>query len=122
MGAMAVLLSVTVAGWAADKACLLEGKLVVGSQVLEIKDCMANAGVDAARFADTCKAIADIGAGMGAPPKLTYLPACPAAPQAVCEGMMGQPVHAYYYKRGAADLEDTKSGCMAQGGKWRPGK
>lgn len=122
MGVATAMLSAAAAGWAADKACLLEGKLKMGGQVLEIKDCMFNAGVDGARFVETCKGIADIGAGMGAPPKVTYLAACPAAPQAVCEGMMGQPVHSYYYKRSASDLEDSKSSCLAQGGKWRPGK
>jgi hypothetical protein len=122
MGVVWFLGAMGVNAVAADKACLLEGKLTVGGQVLEIKDCMFNAGVDGARFVETCKGIAEIGAGMGAPPKVTYLAACPTAPQAVCEGMMGQPVHSYYYKRSASDLEDSKSSCLNQGGKWRTPK
>jgi len=104
---------------AADKACLLEGKLQIGNQVTKIKDCMYNNGVNKKRFLTTCKAIAEIGAGMGAPPKISYLDACPPNPQGVCDGMFGQPVLSYYYKRSAADLADAKSSCLAQGGKWR---
>lgn len=108
-------------GFAADKACLLEGSMKIGKQVIEIKDCMQNSGVKKEQFLQTCKGIADMGAGFGAPPKVTYLDACPAGPQGVCEGLFGQPVHSYYYKRAAKDLADTKESCVQQGGKWRNG-
>lgn len=107
--------------FAADKACLLEGQLKIGKQVTEIKDCMQNNGAPKEQFLSTCKGIADIGAGMGAPPKVTYLDACPAAAQGVCEGVFGQPVSSFYYKRDAGSLADAKSSCQAQGGKWRNG-
>jgi hypothetical protein len=58
---------------------------------------------------------------MGAPPKVTYLDACPATPQGICEGTFGQAIHNYYYKRSAADLADAKAGCLKTGGKWRNG-
>ncbi|TFW05685.1 hypothetical protein E4K72_11035 [Oxalobacteraceae bacterium OM1] len=104
---------------AADKACLLEGSLKIGKQVTEIKDCMQNGGVKTEQFLETCKGIAKMGAAMGAPPKITYLDACPASPQGVCDGMFGQPVQSYYYKRDPKDLADTKASCLAQGGKWK---
>ncbi|MDD2924937.1 hypothetical protein [Rhodoferax sp.] len=119
LGVIVVLLAAAGVQAAADKACLLEGSLKIGNQVVNIKDCMVNKGVDKTRFQDTCKGIADIGAGLGAPPKVSYLDACPPSPQGVCEGLFGQPVDAYYYKRSASDLADAKSGCLGQGGKWR---
>lgn len=106
---------------AADKACLLEGSLKIGTQVTEIKDCMYNNGIETEQFLSNCKGIAEIGAGIGAPPKVTYLDACPPSPQGICEGMFGQPIHSYYYKRSTKDLEDTKASCLAQNGKWRDG-
>lgn len=122
VGGALVLAAAAAGAAAADKACLLEGRLKIGTQVVEIKDCMYNGGVDQNRFIDTCKGIAEIGAGMGAPPKISYLDACPAAPQGVCESLFGQPVHGYYYKRSASDLADAKSGCLNQGGKWKTPK
>lgn len=116
-----MLLLVTEGATAADKACLLEGSLKIGKQVTEIKDCMYNNGIQKEQFLQSCNGIAEIGAGLGAPPKVTYLDTCPANPQAVCEGMFGQPVNSHYYKRSAQDLADAKSSCLAQGGKWRAG-
>lgn len=104
---------------AADKACLLEGSLKIGTQVTELKDCMYNNGIEKEQFLANCKGIAELGSGMGAPPTVTYLDACPPNPQGVCEGMFGQPVHSYYYKRSDNDLADAKSSCLAQNGKWR---
>ncbi|MGE5486168.1 MAG: hypothetical protein ACM3PQ_00030 [Methanosarcina sp.] len=104
---------------AANKACLMEGSIKFGGKTTEIKDCMQNGGVPQERFLETCKSIAQMGAALGAPPKVTYLDACPANQQAVCDGMAGQPVASYYYKRDAKDLADAKSSCVAQGGKWR---
>lgn len=104
---------------AENKACLLEGSFKFAGKTTEIKDCLQNNGVDQKQFVEQCKGIAEIGAGMGAPPKVSYLGACPSHPQAVCEGMFGQPLASYYYKRGPQDLADAKSSCVAQGGKWR---
>lgn len=104
---------------AANKACLMEGSIKFAGKTTEIKDCMQNGGVQEKQFLESCKSIAQMGAALGAPPKLTYLDACPANQQAVCEGMAGQPVASYYYKRNAQDLADAKSSCVAQGGKWR---
>ncbi|WP_334187667.1 hypothetical protein [Noviherbaspirillum sp.] len=115
------LASVTAMAVAADNACLLEGSLKIGKQVTQIKDCMQNNGVKKEQFLQTCKGIAEMGAGMGAPPKVTYLDACPASPQGVCEGVFGQPIHSYYYMRSVSDLADSKASCQKTGGKWRNG-
>lgn len=113
------LIAAGVHAHAADKACLMEGSIKFAGKTTEIKDCMQNGGTPKDQFLDTCKNIANIGAGLGAPPKVTYLDACPASPQGVCEGIFGQPVASYYYKRSPQDLADAKSSCIAQGGKWR---
>ncbi|HJW54684.1 MAG TPA: hypothetical protein VJ577_05360 [Burkholderiaceae bacterium] len=102
-----------------NKACLLEGSFKFAGKTTEIRDCLQNGGIDQKQFLEQCKGIAKIGAGLGAPPKVSYLGACPANPLAVCEGMFGQPLASYYYKRNAQDLADAKSSCIAQGGKWR---
>ena len=51
--------------------------------------------------------------------KLTYLPACPAKAQGVCEGIFDMPLNAHYYKRDPKTLSDTKNSCLAQKSKWR---
>jgi len=116
---LALGISAAASSFAADKACLLEGSLKIGKQVTEIKDCMQNSGAKKEQFLEMCKSIAKMGADMGAPPKVTYLDACPASSQGVCEGVFGAPIHSYDYKRDPKDLADTKASCTAQGGKWR---
>lgn len=106
--------------WASTKACLMEGSFTLLGKTTEIRDCMENGGVPAAQFTEMCTGLVDMVKSMGGPGgKITYLPACPAAPQGVCERIFQQPLTAYYYKRDPASLADVRKGCEAQGGKWR---
>lgn len=105
---------------AQDRACLLEGSFAFAGQKLDIKDCLENNGVPKARFQETCKSLAEATVGMGLPAaKNTPMAACPAQPQGACEGLFGAKMTAYYYKRDAQSLADTKTSCAAQGGKWK---
>jgi hypothetical protein len=102
------------------KACLLEGTHKLAGQTLVISDCLENKGTPQARFTETCQGLSEFTLGdQTFKAKLTYLPACPPAPQAVCEGLFGQRLNAHYYKRDARALEDTRNSCLAQGSKWR---
>ena len=105
---------------AEERACLLEGSITLGDIHQEIRDCLENHGVPATQLKDSCASLAQAPAVLGGPrAKITYLPACPPAPQGVCEGFFGQPLSSYYYKRDAKLLADSKTGCLAQGGKWK---
>ena len=106
--------------FAADKACLMEGSLTLMGKTTEIKDCLQNNGIDAARFKETCQSISDMTVAFGGPPaKITYMDACPKPAQASCEGFFGKPMTSFYYKRDAELLANSKKGCEAQGGKWK---
>lgn len=118
---MLALLALCIAGGvnAQEKACLLEGSITMGDMHQDIKDCLENHGVPVTQLKDTCGSLAQATTAFGGPPaKITYLGACPPAPQGVCEGFFGQPLSSYYYKRDAKLLADSKTGCLAQGGKW----
>lgn len=105
-----------------NDACLLEGKLSFGGETTEIMDCMHNRGVPTDQFKQTCEGLAQLGAAFGAPPKLTFMESCPKGWQGACNGLFGQPVEAFYYKRTAQDIADTENGCKLQQGKWTAGK
>lgn len=101
-------------------ACLMEGSVSFGGKKTEIRDCLQAKGIPAEQFKEMCQGISQSAAAMGgAPAKITYLASCPAAAQAVCEGMFGGPVAGYYYRRDTAALADTRQGCTAAGGKWK---
>lgn len=121
-GLITALLLLCCSPWvaAADKACLLEGSFTLMGVTTEIKDCLLNTGVAQDMFIENCKGMAAAGAAFGAEPaKVTYLGACPTGQQAVCEGLFGAPMAAYYYTRDAQALVDTQQGCLAAGGTWR---
>src|SRR5690606_6044041 len=108
---------------AADKACLIEGDLVVFGQKTENKDCLENSGVPDDQFLAVCKSLVDMSEQLaktfgGPAPKTTYLAACPPQAKASCVGFVGRPMTNYYYKREGKDLAETKASCIAQGGKW----
>jgi hypothetical protein len=123
--AMALILSgAATAAWAADKACLIEGDMVIFNKTTPTKDCLENAGVPSEQFTSVCQSIAKIAGDMtkafgGAAPKTTYMPACPPQAKASCVGFFGQPMTSYYYLRSAEELAGTQQSCVAQGGKWR---
>jgi hypothetical protein len=105
---------------AEDKACMLEGSFTIGADKTEIKDCIQNNGVPKAQFTETCTSLAQATTAMGGPAaKVTYMPACPKPAQGTCVGFFGQPMSSHYYKRDAKLLASSKSGCLAQGGKWQ---
>jgi len=105
---------------AQEKACLMEGSFAFGTAKTEIKDCLQNNGVPQKQFAETCDSLAQATTVFGGPAaKVTYMAACPAQSQGSCAGFFGQPMTSYYYKRDAETLAASKSGCMAQGGKWQ---
>lgn len=106
---------------AQPRACLLEADTVFMGQRLVIKDCLSNAKASEAELRQMCTETSKMAEQFGAPAaKISYLPACPAAPQGRCQGMMGQPsLEAAYYARNAKDLKDTEASCKAMGGRWR---
>ncbi|TFW20381.1 hypothetical protein E4L96_10435 [Massilia arenosa] len=118
IGLLAVAAAVAPA-YAGQNACLLEGSLKFAGQTIESKDCMQNGGAKPADFLEACNQIAKMGAALGAPPKVTYMDACPAQAQGVCVGVFSRQISAYYYKRDPKDLPDVKSSCELQGGKWK---
>ncbi|KAB7772555.1 hypothetical protein CKY51_00125 [Xanthomonas maliensis] len=104
------------------RACLLEGKFTFMGQALDIKDCIQNRGEPHPRLVQACDGIAATATGMGAPaPKTTWLAACPPAAQGRCQGMAGSKLDAYYYKRSAQDLPQTRASCTAMKGTWIEG-
>lgn len=116
----AVMTGVSNGVMAENKACLLEGSITLMGVTTEIKDCMENNGIPKENFLETCEGIAGAAAAMGAPPaKVSYLAACPKGALGACEGLFGAPLTAYYYKKDAQELADTKQGCLAQGGEWK---
>jgi hypothetical protein len=120
LAAVASFVGFTATAHAQDKACLLEGSFTVAGSTTHIKDCLQNNGVDPAQFKETCAGLAQATAAVGGPPaKITYLAACPMPAQGTCVGFLGQPMSSSYYKRDAKLLEDSRKGCIAQGGKWK---
>jgi hypothetical protein len=110
-----LLLSVSSLSLAQGKACLMEATFAIGTEKLEIKDCLQNEGVAQARFVQTCTSLAEAASG-----KVTYMAACPSQPQGSCATtLLGGPTTSYYYKRDANTLAISKSSCLAQGGKWK---
>ena len=113
-------LSIMVApAFAEDRACLMEGSFTMLGQTTEIKDCMDSGGVAKEQFVEACEGISNAAVAFGAEPaRITYLAACPDGAQGSCKGLFGSPMTAYYYKRDAETLADTKNGWVAQGGEW----
>lgn len=106
--------------YAQGKACLLEGTFKFGSQSTVISDCLENRGVPDGQFKQMCEGMSQFTVvDQTFKAKLTYLPACPAKAQGVCEGIFEMPLDAHYYKREPKTLEDTKKSCLAQKSKWR---
>ena len=109
---------------AADKACLIEGNIVVFGKSMPTKDCLENSGVPDDRFKSVCQSLVQTSENLaktfgGPAPKTTYLQSCPPKATASCLGFFGQPMTSYYYKRDAKELAETKESCVAQGGKWK---
>ena len=114
----------SVGALAADKACLIEGDIVVFGKTTPTKDCLENSGVPDDRFKSVCQSLAQTSENLaktfgGPVPKTTYLQSCPPKATALCTGFFGQPMTSYYYKRDAKELAETKESCVAQGGKWK---
>jgi len=119
---LASLLAFPMLAQASDKACLLEGNFVMMGQKIVIKDCMQNNGMPQEQFVQNCQGASQAATAMGgAPAKITYLAACPAAPKGICDKLFGGPLSGHYYLQDAAALEDTAAGCKAGGGTWRKG-
>jgi len=107
---------------AESNACLMEGSFAIAGQNIEVRDCVQNDGEPHARLVETCNSLSQIGQAMGgAAAKITWLPACPAKPQARCDGMGGSKLSAYYYKRDAELLADSKTSCPRMKGRWVEG-
>ncbi|MEY4766811.1 MAG: hypothetical protein RI907_3484 [Pseudomonadota bacterium] len=116
--------AVSMGAWAADKACLIEGDIVVFGKTTPTKDCLENSGVPDDRFKAVCASLVQAAENLaktfgGPTPKTTYLAACPPKATASCLGFDGQPMTSHYYKRDAKELAETKASCTAQGGKWQ---
>ena len=108
----------------ADRACLIEGTIVVFGKSIAGKDCLENSGSSDDQFKSVCQSISKTSENMaktfgGAAPKTTYMQACPPKATATCLGYFGQPMTSYYYLRDAVELSKTKESCLATGGKWK---
>jgi len=102
------------------KACLLEGTFTFGGQSTVMSDCLENKGVPDGLFKQMCEGMSEFTVvEQTFKAKITYLPACPAKAQGVCEGVFEMPLNAHYYKRDTKTLDDTKKSCLAQNSKWR---
>jgi hypothetical protein len=113
-------LAATASASAQEKACLMEGSITIAGQKTEIKDCLQNNGIPQEQFKETCGGLSQVAAAVGGTPaKITYLASCPVPAQGSCEGFFGQPMTSVYYKRDAKLLAESKSSCLAQGGKWK---
>lgn len=105
---------------AQEKACLLEGNFRIGGQQLIISDCAENRTMPKQEFREACEGMSEFTlAGETYKAKVTFHASCPAAPQGTCEGIFGGAMNAYYYKRDAKTLADTRRSCLAQQGQWK---
>jgi hypothetical protein len=105
---------------AQEKACLLEGNFKIGSQQVIISDCAENRTMPKQEFREVCAGMSEFTlAGETYKAKVTFHTSCPAAPQGTCEGIFGGAMNAYYYKRDAKTLADTRKSCLAQQGQWK---
>lgn len=109
-------------GFAANTACMLEGKLILGTSVVEGKDCMqfVNPQTSEDRLKESCEGLSNLGTALGEKPaKITYLARCPKGQQATCAGVFGGEIDAHHYKRSSKLLAKTKANCETLGGKWK---
>jgi hypothetical protein len=116
------LLICTHAFGADTAACMLEGKLPVGTKLVEAKDCVekSDARMSEEMLSQTCQALGEIGKSLGGEPaKITKLAKCPSGAQGVCAHVQEGPMSIYYYKRSPSDLKETKESCLAMGGTWK---
>jgi len=117
---MALLAATTSPALAQHKACLLESRFSMGGITTDIRDCIqANNAAAQSGLKQSCEGTANAGVAMRLPPaRITYLEACPAQPQGVCE-LPATSFH--YYKRDAGSLAAAREGCPALGGRWKAG-
>lgn len=105
---------------AQDKVCLLEGNFQIGEQRVLISDCAENRTMPKADFRAACTGMSEFElAGETYKATVSYLSACPPAPQGTCEGLFGGAMDASYYNRDTATLEETRKSCLAMQGRWR---
>lgn len=117
----AALLVLASLGSHAQPACLMEGTMQLSSQTLRLKDCMVNRGLPPEDFKRICRSLVQSNANLGAEGQVTRVDACPARPQAICKGLGGKPIDAYYYERSAEDIKTGEDGCTKLGGIWQVG-
>ena len=117
---MALLATAASPGLAQHNACLLENRFSMGGITTDIRDCIqANNAAAQSGLKQSCEGTANAGVAMRLPPaRITYLEACPAQPQGVCE-LPATSFH--YYKRDAGSLAAAREGCPALGGRWKAG-
>lgn len=103
-------------------ACVLEGKGMVGGQILDIKDCAQRTDdrVSEQKLKEMCSGLSAAAQALGGPPaKITYAAACPTGAQAHCMGVADGMLDFSYYKRSESDFPDMKGSCELMGGKWK---
>lgn len=108
-----------------DRACLIEGSVVLFGKSVPANDCLEGTGSTKEPLAVLCQTAAQAAANRvkasgGNAPKLTFMKACPAGASATCEGFSGLPLTSHHYRSDANQLQATKERCLAQGGKWTP--
>jgi hypothetical protein len=107
---------------APTSACVLEGKLLIGAKLADVKDCVQKNDdrMTEAMLQQACDGLSNAGRAFGgSPAKITYLAACPSNPQGSCTGISGGALSFSYYKRSPTDLAETKTSCAAVGGIWK---
>jgi hypothetical protein len=105
---------------AQGEACLMEGDFLIGGQQVLISDCAENRTMSKDEFRATCTGMSQFTlAGETYQATVTYLSACPPAPQGTCEGIFDGAMDASYYKRDAATLAETRKSCLAMQGRWK---
>lgn len=107
---------------APTNACVLEGKLLIGTKLSDVKDCVQKNDdrMTEAMLQQACEGLSNAAKAFGGvPAKVTYLASCPSSPQGSCTGISGGALSFSYYKRNPTDLAETKTSCAAVGGTWK---
>lgn len=109
---------------AQNKACMIEGSMVIMGQKIDAKDCLQVGANDSEKtLRDSCEGLAQATVAFGGKAgKVTYLPTCTKPAQGICSGLGGSKSDAYYYKRDPEDLKSLPKSCEMTGGKWKSGK
>jgi hypothetical protein len=122
-GSVAAALATIVFTAQAQQACVIAGPVPMpDGKAKAVQDCIASRGMAKEEFAQTCNTLAEVGKTAGGQAaKVTFLAACPAGAQGVCEVSQGGISMAFHYSgRSAQELGETRKSCTdVLNGRWR---